>query len=273
MENLQEMVKDLRGIIHDCRAAFDNEEKEEKVQTQVRTRVKEQLTRKDLRLPVEIALVEILHEFDGFDIAPREIKSEVLEDAEKLLSRIDMLIETESVVTLERVELPSPPAIIADMIEKEEAARRREERVEREARRALATHEPTEEKGEEPRRRRRRGRDRDRRVDEARPPEALAEPKRDGVEKRTEERDRRDRDRRERKPRERGPRPEGPRPEGPREREARRPKPAENTPAPLAAAPASEPGTEAERTELKFQRDAAGEKTGQGRRRGRRRRK
>lgn len=134
MDNLRGLIGELRGLYTQVRSDRSNNRPVERVQTVIRNKVKEQLTRTDLRIPVEAALVEILHEFDGFDSSDEESQELVLVDTEKLLNRIESLIETESAVNSDRRELPEPPPVTADIvaqemrkIEEEDSRKRRRE--------------------------------------------------------------------------------------------------------------------------------------------------
>jgi len=130
MEDLQAFVKDLRTMLAETSDASALVKTKSSVQSAVRTKVKEQLSRKDLRIPIELILVEILHEFDGFDSAHPEAKAMVLDDAEKLLNKIESLLETDMALNPERIELPPPPPIVAELMEEEMKTRRERENEE-----------------------------------------------------------------------------------------------------------------------------------------------
>lgn len=143
MENLQSLVHDLRALILEVSREEETQEREKPLQTEVRTRVKDQLARKDLRLNVALALSEILHEFDGFESAETEMKRMVLEDTTRLLGRIDSLLETDQAFNTERIVLTDPPGILADVVarefraqEKQLAEMERKQQQQEQARRA-----------------------------------------------------------------------------------------------------------------------------------------
>ncbi|MCL4233680.1 MAG: hypothetical protein KJ042_04080 [Deltaproteobacteria bacterium] len=143
MENLQNLISELRDLYTQVRADRTNNRPIERVQTIIRNKVKDQLGRTDLRIPVEVALTEILHDFDGFDSADREAQEQVLGDTEKLLNRIESLIETDNAVTADRIEMPPPPALTADLVEAEMRQVRRQEEEEKRRREAESRrHQP-----------------------------------------------------------------------------------------------------------------------------------
>ncbi|MCZ7585637.1 MAG: hypothetical protein M5R36_21125 [Deltaproteobacteria bacterium] len=119
MESLQELVRELRVIVKGAPDEPAASDPSQSVQARVRSRVREQLGRDDLRIGVEMALAEMLHEFDGFDTAPDELKACILEEAEFLLNRIESRIETDSAVNADRIEIPPPPAITEDLVRAE----------------------------------------------------------------------------------------------------------------------------------------------------------
>jgi hypothetical protein len=130
MEDLQAFVRDLHAILVEATDNSSPMKARTSVQSAVRTKVKEQLSRRDLRIPVELVLLEILHEFDGFDSAHPESRAMVLEDAEKLLNRIESLLETDMALNTERMEMPPPPPIVAELMEEEVKTRRERENKE-----------------------------------------------------------------------------------------------------------------------------------------------
>ncbi|MCC6157380.1 MAG: hypothetical protein IT350_04955 [Deltaproteobacteria bacterium] len=143
MENLQNLITELRDLYTQVRADRTNNRPIERVQTIIRNKVKDQIARADLRIPVEVALTEILHDFDGFDSADQEAQEQVLGDTEKLLNRIESLIETDNAVTADRIEMPPPPALTADLVEAEMREVRRQEEEEKRRREAESRrHQP-----------------------------------------------------------------------------------------------------------------------------------
>lgn len=143
MENLQNLITELRDLYTQVRADRTNNRPIERVQTIIRNKVKDQLGRADLRIPVEVALTEILHDFDGFDSADQEAQEQVLGDTEKLLNRIESLIETDNAVNADRIEMPPPPPLTADLVEAELREVRRQEEEEKRRREAEARrHQP-----------------------------------------------------------------------------------------------------------------------------------
>ncbi len=153
MENLQNLISELRDLYTQVRADRTNNRPIERVQTIIRNKVKDQLARTDLRIPVEVALTEILHDFDGFDSADQEAQEQVLGDTEKMLNRIESLIETDNAVTADRIEMPPPPALTADLVEAEMREVRRQEEEEKRRREAEARrHQPKPQVQDDPRR-------------------------------------------------------------------------------------------------------------------------
>ena len=142
MERLQSTIRDLRDLFMSLDGHVDVADVDgQPFQTHVRVKVKEQLSRQDLRIPVELTLVELMHEFDGFDQLEEDVRKEVVEEARSLLSRLEALIDTESAISEPRMTLPEPPPMIADVIREEEERERRRvleeqqrEQLEREAR-------------------------------------------------------------------------------------------------------------------------------------------
>ncbi len=119
MDKLQTLIRDVRVLIRNTHTSLKTGDSATPIQPKVRGKVKEQLQRDDLRIAVETALVELLHQFDGFDMAVNEQKIQILEDSERVLGRLESLIETDSVMNTERVDLPDPPPLLASIVEKQ----------------------------------------------------------------------------------------------------------------------------------------------------------
>jgi hypothetical protein len=119
MDKLQTLIRDVRVLIRNAKTSLSASGSVSPTQAKARGKVKEQLQRSDLRVSVEVSLVELLHQFDGFDLAGDEQKAKILDDSEKLLGRIESLIETDSAINADRIELPQPPEILAPLVEKQ----------------------------------------------------------------------------------------------------------------------------------------------------------
>jgi len=120
MEYLQDLVKELRALLRKASQSDPSIPGSVKIQSQVRGKIKSQLGRKDLRIPVELALLELLAEFEGFDSSPPPVQSLVRDQAGEILKKIESLLETEAALNADRIVLPPPPPLVADVMEPEE---------------------------------------------------------------------------------------------------------------------------------------------------------
>jgi hypothetical protein len=95
---------------------------------QLREQVVRLLRRKDLRISVEVLLHDLRNVFSGFETFDPNNRRQTMEHALQIIENLDVLIAGDQALNADRIELPPPPPVVAEVIGDKEKKVRQEAR-------------------------------------------------------------------------------------------------------------------------------------------------